>query len=454
MKRQQEEPVDDGADGGDPGDGSWLGGPGGSAAQRRRRDLVSRACEPCRRSKTKCDEQRPCARCTSRRTISQCLGKVPLQSVNGYVECPHIERPLSFDGTQYVGDPNRAPGQKGPFDLIPTMEAGWSDEAVGAILENMPASLRNNLLSGLRMLETFRQHTAQFFDKVPVADNGMALSAVEGIERQMWNAVPTTGIMQVSLDPLTGQRRAIFMNQRFASIFGYHREELLTRMVQREVPMAMSPLEFICLMIDEIQHGMAVSCDRVLRLYSEMNDGAIFVKHLQHKAFDRFGRLIKVTLYYDTVDSAALDVIRSKHPALARPFSNHLGDMRSGAELLAQARSDLDVTINEIERSSEAGARLVRELDNLLAMTLEPFAHAAAHLDGVLRMQGRFPMPGPAGGHLAQPHGPAPAQHPQQHPAQAQAGGGKGGGKSKGQQQQQHQQPQPQRMGAGGGGWQ
>jgi hypothetical protein len=82
---------------------------------------VSRACEPCRRSKTKCDEQRPCSRCTARRTISQCLGKVgaqprrclsppatiqpisffwqvPLQSVNGFVQCaPSIERPMAYD---------------------------------------------------------------------------------------------------------------------------------------------------------------------------------------------------------------------------------------------------------------------------------------------------------------------------------------------------------------------
>jgi hypothetical protein len=124
------------------------------------------------------------------------------------------------------------------------------------------------------------------------------------LPRQMWNAVPTTGVLQLTMDPATGGRRSIFMNQvgaapprgwlrkepsafgvapalgaaragggitlsvararwewgqlncefgvdwdgvvwrggwggrcvqRFASIFGYHREELLTRMIQREV---------------------------------------------------------------------------------------------------------------------------------------------------------------------------------------------------------------------------
>ncbi len=32
----------------------------------------------------------------------------------------------------------------------------------------------------------------------------------------------------------------------------YHREELLTRMVQREVPMAISHVEFVCLMVSNI----------------------------------------------------------------------------------------------------------------------------------------------------------------------------------------------------------
>lgn len=132
-------------------------------------------------------------------------------------------------------------------------------------------------------------------DKGATAECASAMGAVDAIERQMWNAVPTTGVMQVTLDPISGQRKSIFMNQRFASIFGYHREELLTRMVQREVPMAMSHLEFMCLMIDEVSNCATVACDRVLRVYSEMNDSAVFAKHLQHKMFDKLGRLHKVS---------------------------------------------------------------------------------------------------------------------------------------------------------------
>ena len=120
----------------------------------------------------------------------------------------------------------------------------------------------------------------------------------------------------------------------------------------------MSQLEFVCLVMDEVLNGLAVSCDRILRVWSDMNEvrrawagseaggvggplvlarrlavrapgggggggcahkrrtgeemervnmrgagdgrmawfgqGAVLVKHLQHKVFDTNGRLLKV----------------------------------------------------------------------------------------------------------------------------------------------------------------
>ena len=39
-----------------------------------------------------------------------------------------------------------------------------------------------------------------------------------------------------------------------------------------QVPIAMSPLEFVCLVLDEVQNGLAVSSDRILRIWSDMNE--------------------------------------------------------------------------------------------------------------------------------------------------------------------------------------
>ncbi len=50
-------------------------------------------------------------------------------------------------------------------------------------------------------------------DRLRVPDNARANLSIEAMERQMWNAVPTTGVLQLSFDPATGARRSIFMNQ-------------------------------------------------------------------------------------------------------------------------------------------------------------------------------------------------------------------------------------------------
>jgi hypothetical protein len=34
----------------------------------------------------------------------------------------------------------------------------------------------------------------------------------------------------------------------------------------------MSQLEFVCLVMDEVLNGLAVSCDRILRVWSDMNE--------------------------------------------------------------------------------------------------------------------------------------------------------------------------------------
>lgn len=90
------------------------------------------------------------------------------------------------------------------------------------------------------------------------------------------------------------------------------REEMLTRMVQRQVPMVMSHIEIICLMLDEVVQESEVVCERVLRVVSELSDKAIMAKFLQQKHFDLYGRLLKTTILIDTVDNATYDQLRTK----------------------------------------------------------------------------------------------------------------------------------------------
>jgi hypothetical protein len=62
---------------------------------------------------------------------------------------------------------------------------------------------------------------AQYIAQTP--ETTAATNNLEAMERQMWNVVPTTGVMQIAYDTNTGTRKSLFMNQRFATIFGFHR---------------------------------------------------------------------------------------------------------------------------------------------------------------------------------------------------------------------------------------
>ena len=68
---------------------------------------------------------------------------------------------MAFDGLQTlaVDGGGREGGGKSMWELLPSFEAGWSDDALGSLFERMPLSLRNELLQGLRVLDGVKQVT-------------------------------------------------------------------------------------------------------------------------------------------------------------------------------------------------------------------------------------------------------------------------------------------------------
>lgn len=88
----------------------------------------------------------------------------------------------------------------------------------------LPAPLRTKLILGFGMVDNVRKQVYMAGQcMAPTAESISALSSLEIIERQTWNVVPTTGVLQITFDPVSGSRKSLFMNQRFASIFGFHR---------------------------------------------------------------------------------------------------------------------------------------------------------------------------------------------------------------------------------------
>ena len=66
---------------------------------------------------------------------------------------------MAFDGLQTlsVDSSGRESGGKSMWELLPSFEAGWSEDALSGLFERMPISLRNELLQGLRVLDGVKQ---------------------------------------------------------------------------------------------------------------------------------------------------------------------------------------------------------------------------------------------------------------------------------------------------------
>lgn len=66
---------------------------------------------------------------------------------------------MAFDGLQTlsVDSSGREGGGKSMWELLPSFEAGWSEDALSSLFERMPICLRNELLQGLRVLDGVKQ---------------------------------------------------------------------------------------------------------------------------------------------------------------------------------------------------------------------------------------------------------------------------------------------------------
>ena len=73
-------------------------------------------------------------------------------------------------------------------------------------------------------------------------------------------------------DPVTGQRKRIFLNTRFANIFGYHREELVARFANHEAGLQRTEIDSLLVLLDGLQHALddskAAPVERYYRMFS------------------------------------------------------------------------------------------------------------------------------------------------------------------------------------------
>ncbi len=63
---------------------------------------------------------------------------------------------MQYSGLQVLGDGGHQEGRS-TWDMLPTFEAGWSDHALSSLFDQIPATLRSELLQGLRVFDGIKQ---------------------------------------------------------------------------------------------------------------------------------------------------------------------------------------------------------------------------------------------------------------------------------------------------------
>lgn len=117
-------------------------------------------------------------------------------------------------------------------------------------------------------------------------------------EPAFWEAEQQYGCIEISFDPVTGQRKRIFLNTRFANIYGFHREELVARFANHDAGLQRTDIDSLLVLLDGLQHALddskAAPVERYFRMYSGPARTPLLVWTLWGKSLDQSGQFFKV----------------------------------------------------------------------------------------------------------------------------------------------------------------
>ena len=78
---------------------------------------------------------------------------------------------------------------------------------------------------------------------------------------EMWEAQREYGFWQFVLDPVTQERRSLFINSRFAEQCGFHKEEMLARLANYEAEVPRPEIDTLRIFLDDFNHLLDDSLD-------------------------------------------------------------------------------------------------------------------------------------------------------------------------------------------------
>jgi hypothetical protein len=114
----------------------------------------------------------------------------------------------------------------------------------------------------------------------------------------LWDSEKLYGFFEVWFDPLTAQRQQLFMNSRFAQIYGFHKEELMARFANYDADLQRTEIDVLLLTLDGIQNilddSKSATVERYYRMFSGPSRQPILLWTLWGKGFINEGTTFKV----------------------------------------------------------------------------------------------------------------------------------------------------------------
>ena len=277
---------------------------------RRRADAerlrVMSACDHCKRIKQKCDSVRPCSRCKR-------IGNDCEPSEKDYLNLFNVERPIDFSVCHIdvsSKDPyslmTRAAKSKHAWSHGVIMKysiSGYSSENFVKIFNSLPEPL-STMMAALFTSAQMRGGTEfPTPSNAPVNESKITLdhaSAHFASDASLWDSEQVYGFFEVWFDTVARTRQHVFMNNRFAQIHGFHKEELFARFANYDAEFQRTEIDSLLLVLDGLRHilddSKHTAVERYYRLFSGPSRQPLLVWALWGKGFVQQGRYFKVYL--------------------------------------------------------------------------------------------------------------------------------------------------------------
>ncbi|EKX45183.1 hypothetical protein GUITHDRAFT_152760, partial [Guillardia theta CCMP2712] len=206
----------------------------------------------------------------------------------------------------------------------------YSQDQILNLAYVLPPSIQNVVSSALSTFKVIQNHTMQkrfSHDCNLLMGDQKDTGVFEMMENEIWERSQDTGFMRMKWDMIENMmpvRQELYVSDLISTICGIHKEEFITRLTSKNVPIFMTELDWICYMIEEILNDDQLKVCKFYRCRDSWGSsffGCGFYCFASEKVFDGNGTLVCSKHYIRPVSKEEFEQVRMTTPESCRPFA-------------------------------------------------------------------------------------------------------------------------------------